>query len=157
MVVLDTTVVSELMRLSPDPAVETWVAGRPAASLFFSTVGEAELRYGVAIMPAGRRRDRLAAEIEAMLRDDFEGRVLPFDSDAARFYAQVAASRRAAGRSVSQTDCPGAWHGCGDAERSGFRGHGYRCDRPLGRCINVSPELCPPYGLLYAARVAKIA
>lgn len=105
MVMLDTTVVSELMRSSPDLAVETWVAGRPAASLFFSTVGEAELRYGVAIMPAGRRRDRLAAEIEAMLRDDFEGRVLPFDSDAARFYAQIAASRRAAGRSVSQTDC----------------------------------------------------
>ncbi|MYG40536.1 MAG: type II toxin-antitoxin system VapC family toxin [Nitrospira sp. SB0677_bin_15] len=105
MVVLDTTVVSELMRLSSDPAVEAWTAGHPAASLFFSAVGEAELRYGVAIMPAGRRRDRLAAEIEAMLRDDFEGRVLPFDSDAARFYAQIAASRRAAGRSVSQTDC----------------------------------------------------
>lgn len=94
MVVLDTTVVSELMRLLPDPAVEAWVAGRPAASLFFSAIGEAELRYGVAIMPAGRRRDRLVAEIEAMLRDDFEGRVLPFDSDAARFYAQVAAYRR---------------------------------------------------------------
>ena len=105
MVVLDTTVVSELMRLSPAPAVEAWVAGRPASSLFFSAVGEAELRYGVAIMPAGRRRDRLAAEIEAMLRDDFEGRVLPFDSHAASAYAEIAAARRAAGRPVPQADC----------------------------------------------------
>lgn len=105
MVLLDTTVISELMRSSPDPAVEAWIEGRPAVSLFFSAVGEAELRYGVTIMPAGRRRDRLAAEIEAMLREDFEGRVLPFDSDAARAYAEIAASRRAAGRSVPQTDC----------------------------------------------------
>jgi len=52
MVVLDTTVVSELMRLLPDPAVEAWVAGRPATSLFFSAIGEAELRYGVASGPA---------------------------------------------------------------------------------------------------------
>ena len=105
MVVLDTTVVSELMRLSPAPAVEAWVEGRSAASLFFSAVGEAELRYGVAIMPAGRRRDRLAAEVEAMLRDDFEGRVLPFDTHAARAYAEIAAARRAAGRPVPQADC----------------------------------------------------
>ena len=105
MVVLDTNVVSELMRLSPTPAVEAWVAGRSASSLFFSAVGEAELRYGVAIMPAGRRRDRLASEIEAMLRDDFEGRVLPFDSQAARAYAEIAAARRAAGRLVPQADC----------------------------------------------------
>ena len=105
MAVLDTNVVSELMRLSPTPAVAAWVAGRSASSLFFSAVGEAELRYGVAIMPAGRRRDRLAAEIEAMLRDDFEGRVLPFDSQAARAYAEIAAARRAAGRLVPQADC----------------------------------------------------
>ena len=57
MIVLDTNVVSELMRPSPSPAVEQWVATRPAASLFFSAVGEAELRYGVAILAAGRRRD----------------------------------------------------------------------------------------------------
>ena len=55
-------------------------------------------------MPAGRRRDKLASEIEAMLREDFAGRVLPFDSDAARAYAEIAAARRAVGRSVSQAD-----------------------------------------------------
>ena len=104
MIVLDTNVVSELMRPSPAPAVEQWVATRPAASLFFSAVGEAELRYGVAILAAGRRRDALASAIEAMLREDFAGRVLPFDSAAARTYAEIAASRRATGRPVAQAD-----------------------------------------------------
>ena len=104
MIVLDTNVVSELIRPSPNPAVEQWVATRPAARLFFSAVGEAELRYGVAILAAGRRRDTIASAIEAMLRDDFAGRVLPFGSDAARAYAEITASRRAAGRPVAQAD-----------------------------------------------------
>ena len=105
MILLDTNVVSELMRKSPHPAVEAWASGHAVDDLFFSAVGEAELRYGIAIMPAGRRRDRLAAEVEAMLRDDFEGRVLPFDSHAARAYAEIAAARRAAARPVPQADC----------------------------------------------------
>ena len=104
MIVLDTNVVSELMRPSPNPAVEHWIATRPAASLFFSAVSEAELRYGVAILAAGRRRAALASAIEAMLREDFAGRVLPFDSAAARVYAEIAARRRATGRPVAQAD-----------------------------------------------------
>ena len=104
-VLLDTNVVSELLRPSPDPAVESWVAERPAAELHFSAVGEAELRYGVAILPAGRRRDTLALAIDAILREDFEGRILPFDSDAAREYARIASARRAAGRTVAPADC----------------------------------------------------
>ena len=105
MVVLDTNVVSELMRPSPNPAIESWIADRPAASLFFSAVGEAELRFGLAIMPAGRRRDAFASEIEAMLREDFADRILPFDSEAARVYAVIAASRRVAGRPIAEADC----------------------------------------------------
>ena len=105
MFVLDTNVVSELMRPAPDASVEAWVAGHPAADLFLSAVGEAELRYGAAIMPAGRRRDVLAAEIDGLIREDFAGRVLPFDSPAARAYAAIAAARRGAGRRVSQADC----------------------------------------------------
>ena len=104
MILLDTNVLSELMRPSPHPAVEAWIARRAAAGLFFSAVGEAELRYGVAIMPAGRRRDEFVSAIEAMLRKDFEGRVLPFDRDTACAYAEIAATRRALGRSVSQAD-----------------------------------------------------
>ena len=102
---LDTNVVSELIRKSPNPAVATWVSGHPLDNLFFSAVSEAELRYGAAILPAGRRRDKLFFEIEAMLRDAFEDRVLPFDSDAARAYGSIAAVRRSAGRPVAPADC----------------------------------------------------
>ena len=105
MLLLDTNVVSEMMRKSPHPAVQAWVLGHPADGLYFSAVGEAELRYGAAIMPAGRRRDTLASEIEAMLHDAFARRILPFDSDAAIAYAEIADGRRAAGRPVSPADC----------------------------------------------------
>lgn len=104
-VLLDTNVVSELLRPSPNPTVEGWVAGRQAADLYFSAVGEAELRYGVALLPAGRRRDALAMAVEAILREDFEDRLLPFDSQAAREYADIAASRRTAGRPIAPADC----------------------------------------------------
>ena len=104
MIVLDTNVVSELMRRSPDPAVETWAAGYALEDLFFSAVGEAELRYGAAIMPAGRRRETLSSDIESMLRASFENRLLLFDSAAACAYAEIAANRRTAGRPVSYPD-----------------------------------------------------
>ena len=118
MVVLDTNVVSELMRPAPDLTVEAWVSERAAATLFFSAVGEAELRYGVAVMPASWRRDTLAPEIEAMLREDFAGRILPFDSEAARAYAGIVAARRATGFSSRLSDrghCAFARRGGGDA------------------------------------------
>lgn len=81
---LDTHVVSELIRKVPEPAVVSWVSGHPLDDLFFSAVGEAKLRYGAAILPTGRHRDTLFLEIEAMLRDAFGDWVLPFDSDAGR-------------------------------------------------------------------------
>ena len=93
------------MRKSPDPAAAAWVATRPLEDLFFSAVGEAELRYGAAILPEGRRRETLVSDIEAMLLDAFEDRVLPFDSAAARAYAEIAAARRAAGRPIAPADC----------------------------------------------------
>lgn len=104
-ILLDTNVVSELIRKAPDPAVTSWVSDHPLYDLFFSAVSEAELRYGAAILPPGRRRDTLFLEIDAMLRDAFEDRVLPFDSDAARAYGNIAAVRRSAGRPVAPADC----------------------------------------------------
>lgn len=104
-VLLDTNVVSELIRKSPHPAVDAWAVGHPLEDLFFSAVGEAELRYGAAILTAGQRREMLLATIERMLRDAFEGRVLPFDSDAAHHYAEIAAARRSAGRPIAPADC----------------------------------------------------
>ena len=105
MILLDTNVVSELMRKSPEPAVEVWTASQSAEELFFSAVGEAELRYGAAILPTGRRRETLFSDIKAMLREAFGDRVLSFDSDAARHYGDIAAMRRSAGRRVAAADC----------------------------------------------------
>lgn len=104
MFLLDTNIISELLRPSPDPAVETWVGDRRATDLYFSTIGEAELRYGVAVLPAGRRRTALASAIEAILQEDFTDRILPFDREAARDYADIAAMRRAAGRTMLPAD-----------------------------------------------------
>ncbi len=104
-VLLNTNVVSELIRKAPDPAVEAWAANHALEELFFSAIGEAELRYGAAILPAGRRRVSLVSDIKRMLSDAFDGRVLPFDSRAARAYADIAAMRRSAGRRVPPADC----------------------------------------------------
>lgn len=92
------------MRPAPEPAVGLWLADQPAASLFISAITEAELRYGIALMPSGNRRTALAAEIENMLREDFSGRTLPFDSAAAIAFADIAVDRRQAGRPISQAD-----------------------------------------------------
>ena len=105
MIVLDTNIVSELIRPRPNPSVVDWVARQPGTSLFISAITEAELRYGVEILSAGHRRERLAAEIESTLREDFAGRILSFDSAAAHAYATIMADRRAVGRPISQADC----------------------------------------------------
>lgn len=104
MIILDTNVVSELLRARPDTNVFNWVAQQEPTDLFLSAVSEAELRYGVQVLPAGQRRDRLTAGIEDMLGEEFAGRILPFDSGAARMYAVIAATRRIAGRPISQAD-----------------------------------------------------
>ena len=105
MIILDTNVVSELMRPNPNSNVMDWVASQVAPDLYLSTVSEAELLYGVEILPPGGRRDRLLEEVEGMLREDFDGRILVFDSAAAQTYAVIAAARRAAGRRINHADC----------------------------------------------------
>ncbi|MCL5779213.1 type II toxin-antitoxin system VapC family toxin [Limibaculum sp. FT325] len=105
MVILDTNVVSELLRPEPESRVEGWLAAQDGAEIYLTAISEAELRYGVAIMVNGKRRDALAVTIDRILRDDFAGRILPFDSPAAESYAAIAADRRAAGRPIAQADC----------------------------------------------------
>ena len=105
MIILDTNVLSELLRPSPTRQVEAWLSAQDGTQVYFTTIGEAELRHGVAIMPAGKRRAELSKAIEGMLNEDFRDRVLPFDRAAARAYAAIAAERRAAGRPISQFDC----------------------------------------------------
>lgn len=104
MILLDTNILSELMRPAPEASVEQWLADQPAASVFISAITEAELRYGLALMPPGKRRSALAVEIGDMLGEDFSGRILPFDSPAAVAFAEIAAERRQAGRPISQAD-----------------------------------------------------
>ncbi|MCY3878477.1 MAG: PIN domain-containing protein [Rhodobacteraceae bacterium] len=128
-----------------DFAVEGWVAGHQAADLHVSAVGEAEMRSGVAALPAWRRREALALAIEAILREDFEDRVLPFDSAAAREYADIAASRRAAGHPVAPADCQIAAIALSrsdnrDAERSGLCRNGDRTRQSVGRRVSLTTE-----------------
>ena len=105
MYVIDTNVASELMRPSPSPAVAAWIAGRDAEELYLTAISEAELLYGVAIVPAGRRRNELEAAMFRWLDTGFAERILPFDSGAARAYADIAAGRRSAGRPIAPADC----------------------------------------------------
>ena len=105
MLVVDTNVLSELMRPTPNAAIASWIAEHATSSLHITAVSEAELRFGLAIMPPGRRRDGLAEGLERMLRTGFANRVLPFDSAAASAYAEIAAARRAMGRPMPEADC----------------------------------------------------
>ena len=104
MILLDTNILSEVIRPSPEPDVLDWLAAQPTTSVFISAITEAELRTGVAFLPEGKRRAVLAAEIAAMLEVDFFGRILPFDSLAAIAYAEIVAIRRQNGRPISQAD-----------------------------------------------------
>ena len=105
MFAIDTNVASELMRPEPAPAVAAWIAERHAQEMYLTAVTEAELRYGVAILPVGRRRSRLEAAMTRWLDVGFRERILPFDSAAARAYAEIAADRRQAGRPIGEADC----------------------------------------------------
>ena len=104
MILLDTNVISELLRPAPEPRVEAWLSAQDGAGIFLSAVSAAELRFGAALLPPGRRREALAAALDALLREDFAGRLLPFDEAAAEAYAEIAAARRAAGRPIRAFD-----------------------------------------------------
>lgn len=105
MIILDTNVLSEILRPTPEQHVVDWLAAQDGAVIYLTAITEAELRHGVAILPADRRRDGLVAMIDQIVREDFAGRVLPFDSPAAETFAAIAASRRAIGRPIMHADC----------------------------------------------------
>ena len=101
--ILDTNVLSELMRQRPDPRVLHWLDAQPLDSLFTTAIAEAEIRTGIAMLAAGRRRAALAAAADRLFQL-FDDRILPFDSPAAGDYADIVARRRAVGRPVAQAD-----------------------------------------------------
>ena len=104
MILLDTNVISELIRPAPDAAVRRFLRARSPGELFRSAVCEAELRYGLERMPGGRRRDDLTARIAAFLTEAFPDRIIPFDSACAAYYGEIRASREAAGRPITVED-----------------------------------------------------
>jgi hypothetical protein len=104
MIVLDTNVVSELMRSRPAARVLRWVDDQSADALAITAVTAAELLYGVARLADGARKVELATAVGALVREDFSGRVLPFDAAAAEHYADLVADRERQGRPVSALD-----------------------------------------------------
>ncbi len=105
MIVLDTNVLSEWLRPTPDRRVTAWVQARRGPSLYTTSVTEAELRYGIAILPAGSRRRELSLMADDLLRRVLADRILPFDSVAAAEYARIAAERRRLGKPIGFADC----------------------------------------------------
>ena len=105
MIVLDTNVLSELMLPVPEARVASWMNRQVAEECFVTAVTQAEIFAGFAVMPMGRRRERLAWATKAMFDGLFAARILPFDSSAAIEYAKIFATRKAAGRPQSVFDC----------------------------------------------------
>lgn len=101
---LDTNVLSELMRPRPDSNVLAWFDRQPDAVFAVSVITRAEILLGIALLPAGRRRDDLANEAERMFQEDFGGRCLPFDERAADEYAALVAVRTRSGQPISAED-----------------------------------------------------
>jgi predicted nucleic acid-binding protein len=104
MIILDTNVLSALMRAAPQPSVVTWLNHQAAESIWISSITLFEARLGLALLPAGRRRQALEAAFARLLAEDLENRVLDFDSAAAVEAASLAAERQKAGRPVDIRD-----------------------------------------------------
>ena len=104
MIILDTNVLAALMRTVPEVSVVAWLDRQPAESVWITSITLFEARFGLALLPSGRRRQALEAAFARMLKDDLENRVLDFDSAAATEAASLAATLQKNGRSVDMRD-----------------------------------------------------
>ncbi len=104
MIVLDTNALSEALKPSPSEIVLRWLAAQEPSAVFITTITQAEMLYGIELVPTGKRKERLATVIEKLWAEDFQGRILSFDEDSARVYAKIVAGREAAGCPISQFD-----------------------------------------------------
>lgn len=120
MIALDTNVLSEFTHEVPNPRVAAWMNRQPIHTLYLPSVVMGELLHGVAILPAGKRKDKLSRTVEEWLQK-FEGRILPLDTAVARCYAALAARARNAGQTMGLNDAYIAAiaqaHGCAVASR----------------------------------------
>jgi hypothetical protein len=103
-IILDTNVLSELMKAEPAPRVVAWFASRHPHQLYTTSITEAEIFYGIDLLPRSKRRTALLAAAAGMFAEDFVGRILSFDSEAARVFALLAAGRRAIGKPIGHLD-----------------------------------------------------
>ena len=103
MIILDTNVVSEAMKPEPNPVVRAWLNDQAAETLYLSSVTLAELLFGIAALPSGKRKDMLALTLEGLM-GLFKDRVLPFDVEAARHYADLAVVAKVSGRGFPTPD-----------------------------------------------------
>ena len=104
MIVLDTNVLSELMRLRPDPRVVAWVESHSRGALYTTSINQAEIFYGINALPEGKRRNLLFKAAEAVFLEDLKNRILPFDHVASMKYVELATARRKAGQPIEAFD-----------------------------------------------------
>jgi len=103
-ILVDTNVISEPLREAPEARVIAWIDAQAVETLYLSAITVAELRFGVAVLPAGKRRDRLQMRLEREVLPLFSGRVAAFDLDASQTYADLMAQARAEGRAIEKAD-----------------------------------------------------
>jgi predicted nucleic acid-binding protein len=122
MIIIDTNVLSELMKTTPDPVPLIWLALQDARDVFTTAVSQAEILFGIRSMSQGRRQKELEILAQSILLDDFRGRILPFDTTAAEHYATIVVGRRAIGKPVREFDAQiaaiGLSHGASIATRN---------------------------------------
>jgi predicted nucleic acid-binding protein len=104
MIVLDTNVLSEVLKPSPSTAVVTWLSAQEPAEVFLTAITQAEVLYGLELLPAGKRKVSLLAAAGKLFSEDFEGRILAFEEASARNFAKIVAARNSTGRPIAQFD-----------------------------------------------------
>ena len=104
MIVVDTNVISELTRQAPAPEVVSWLDALAADEVATTAITAAELLYGIERLPDGHRKAELSAAVHGLLSDDFQGRVLAFDEQAASRYAEIVSRRERLGRPIGVAD-----------------------------------------------------
>jgi toxin FitB len=104
MIILDTNVISETQRLTPDAKVLAWLDAQSPSNLYLTSITVGELMFGVHCLPIGTRFTRLLETITAIIEEDFHGRVLPYDDTAARIYGQQLGKARRSGMTIGQAD-----------------------------------------------------
>lgn len=104
MILLDTNIISEPLKASGDPKIVDWINAQNIETLYLSTIGLAELRFGIAVLPEGKRKDVLHSSLEQRVLPLFEGRILSFDTGASQAYATLRSRARAAGQAIAPAD-----------------------------------------------------